>query len=191
MRDSGNIFDDLFSGDDDRAEAAAQQITELGKTAIEPLLKKLNASNSEHRWWAVRALSHIDQPQAEEAICRALTDADLFVRQCAALSLRERPTPAIIPILIETLEDSDRLLARLASDALVVIGDLAVTALIDALQSTNVSVRIEAARALAMIHNDQVIPYLLVVLDDSSSWVTYWVEEGLRYTGMEMLFFKT
>lgn len=191
MRESSMIFDDLFSGDDVRAEAAAQQITKLGKAAIKPLLDKLNAPNSEFRWWAVRALSNFDQPQAEEAICRALTDTDRYVRQCAALSLREHPTPAAIPTLIKTLEESDRLLARLAADALVAIGDLAITALTDALQSTNVNVRIEAARALARTRSEQAIPYLYVALDDPSPWVTYWAEEGLRDKGMEMLFFKT
>ena len=190
MVDVSILFDDLFSGDDDRAEAAAQHITESGKTAIPFLLDKLDASDSDDRWWAVRALACIDHPDATKAICRSLTDMDPSVRQCAALSLRERPTPAAIPQLIEILEDDDRLLARLAADALIAIGNPAVDALIEATQSSDTNVRIEAIRALAMMQTDQAISSFFSALDDPSPWVIYWAEEGLRNTGTEMLFFN-
>jgi HEAT repeat protein len=190
MVDISSLINDLFSGDDDRAETAAQQISELGKSAITPLLEKLDASDPDHRWWAVRALACIDQPEAKAAIRSALTDKDSSVRQCAALSLRESPSPAAIPQLIELLEDDDRLLARLAADALVATGDPVVAALIEVMQSPNSGVRIEAARALAIMRNDQAISSLFSALDDPSPWVAYWAEEGLRNMGMEMLFFN-
>jgi HEAT repeat protein len=190
MSDFRSIFDDLFSGDDHRAEAASQHIAELGEKAIPPLLDKLDASDPNHRWWAVRALASIDHPRAKTAICGALTDTDPSVRQCAALGLRESPSPAAIPQLIEILQDDDRLLARLAADALVAIGVPAIAALIEAAQSSSTSVRIEAVRALAIMRNDQAIPALFSALDDPSPWVTYWAEEGLRNAGMEMLFYS-
>lgn len=189
MADISSLLDDLFSGDDDRAEAAAQQIGEFEKSAVSPLVDKLDASDSDLRWWAVRALACIDQPEAKAAISGALEDKDPSVRQCAALSLRERPVPAAIPQLIEILQDDDRLLARLAADALVAIGDPAIAALIVAMQSSDSNVRVEAVRALAFMRNEQAIPHLFSALDDPSPWVTYWAEEGLRNTGMEMLFF--
>jgi HEAT repeat protein len=191
MKDLSGILDDLFSGDDERAEAAAQQIGQHGQAAVNPLLAILETRNADHRWWAVRALSHFDQAEAEEALCRALTDGDESVRQCAALSLRERPAPAAVPALIQILEDRDRLLARLAGDALAAIGNPAVNALIDAMQSSSSGVRIEAARALAKIENVQAAACLFNALDDPSPWVNYWAEAGLRKLGMEMVFFKT
>jgi len=191
MTDISSWFDDLFSGDDDRAEAAVQQIRNPGNTATHLLLEKLDSRDPDHRWWAVRALAYIDQPEAQAAICSALTDENQSVRQCAALSLRERPSPAAIPQLIDILGDDDRLLAHLAADALIAIGNPAIAALIEAIRSSNASVRIEAARALAILRNDQAIPCLFSALDDPSPWVTYWAEEGLRNMGVEMLFFKT
>jgi HEAT repeat protein len=190
MRDLEALLDDLTSGDDERAEAAAQQIAASRSAAFDPLLKMLEAGNADHRWWAVRTLTDFDQLEARKAICHALADPAPAVRQCAALSLRERPSTDAIPFLIDSLHDSDRLFARLAGDALAAAGNLAAPAMIEALESENPHVRIEAARALALIHDPQAIPALFAVLDDPSPLVTYWAEEGLRNTGVEMLFFK-
>ncbi len=190
MRDLDALLNDLISDDDEQAEASAQQITALGSAAIGPLLEMLEAKNANHRWWAVRALSTLEDEEARTATCRALTDPVSAVRQCAALSLRERPSTDAIPLLIDSLHDSDRLFARFAGDALATVGNPAVPALIEALESENPRVRIEAARALALIHNPQAITALFAALDDPSPLVTYWAEEGLKNTGVEMLFFK-
>jgi HEAT repeat protein len=190
MRDLDALLDDLTSDDDEQAEAAAQQIAAWGSTAVSPLLEMFETKNPDLRWWAVRALTDFDQPEARQAICRALTDPSPAVRQCAALSLRERPSMDALPFLIDSLQDSDRLFARFAGDALTAAGDLAAPALIEALASEDPFVRIESARALARMHAPQAIPALFAALDDPSPMVTYWAEEGLRNAGVEMLFFK-
>jgi len=59
------------------------------------------------------------------------------------------------------------------------------------MRSSNASVRIEAARALAIMRSDQAIPCLFSTLDAPSPWVIYWAEEGLRNIGAEMLFYGT
>jgi len=191
MRDLDALLDDLTSDDDERAEAAAQQIAAWGGAAVRPLLEMFEAGNPDQRWWAVRTLTGFDQREARQAVCRALTDPSPAVRQCAALSLRERPSRDAISFLIDSLQDSDRLFARFAGDALTAAGDLAAPALIEALASEDPFVRIESARALARMHAPQAIPALFAALDDPSPLVTYWAEEGLRNVGVEMLFFKT
>ncbi len=190
MRGLDAVINDLISDDDERAEAAAQQIAAWSDTDVSPLLVLLEARNPDHRWWAVRALSGVEQEEARTAICQALTDPVAAVRQCAALSLRERPSTQAIPILIDSLQDSDCLFARLSGDALAAIGSLAAPALIEAMESEDTHVRIEAARALALIHDPQTIPALFTALDDPSPLVTYWAEEGLKHLGVGMLFFK-
>jgi HEAT repeat protein len=190
MRDLDALLDELTSDDDERAEAAAQQIAAWGSAAVRSLLEMLGGDNPDQRWWAVRTLTGFAQREARQAICRALTDPSPAVRQCAALSLRECPSTDAIPFLIDSLQDSDRLFARFAGDALEAAGDLAAPALIEALMSEVPYIRIEAARALARMHAPQAIPALFAALEDPSPLVTYWAEEGLRNAGVEMLFFK-
>ena len=190
MNDLDSLLDDLVSGDDQRAEAAAEKLGTRGSVALPPLLEMLDATNPDHRWWAVRALTLFNQLEAKNGICRAIKDPDPEVRKCAAISLRQRPTPAAIPALIEAMHDSDRLVARLAGDALAAIGNVAIASLVDAMQAPDTNVRVEATRAMACLRNHQSIPALFAALDDPSPWVTHWAEEGLQRLGVGTLFFK-
>ena len=45
---------DLTSGDDERAERAAQRLAEQGDAAIAALRPLLAAPQAERRWWAIR-----------------------------------------------------------------------------------------------------------------------------------------
>jgi HEAT repeat protein len=119
------ILNELTSGDDDRAEAVVPQVAQLGMIAVDSLLTLLESPSPDHRWWATRALAVIDHPQAQDGIRRALGDQDPAVRQCAALCLRLHPTPSAIATLVNALHDRDRLVARLAGDALASIGPVA------------------------------------------------------------------
>ena len=128
--------------------------------------------------------------EIEQALREALHDPDPAVRQCAALGLRKRPLTSAIPDLIEALEDTDRLVARLASDALAAIGQAAIDTLAQAMTSPDAGVRIEAVRALANIDDPQAIPSLLVALNDTSRVVEFWAEQGLERLGVGMVFFN-
>jgi HEAT repeat protein len=184
------ILNELTSGDDDRAEAVVPQVARLGETAVNPLLALLESPLSDHRWWATRALAVIDHPEAQDGIQRALEDHDPSVRQCAALSLRLHPTLSAISTLVNAFHDTDRLVARLAADALVAIGPVAIQALSIAMESPDPAVRIEAVRALAAIDDPRALPALFAALDDPSPLVGYWAEQGLERLGVGMLFFK-
>ncbi|HEY42683.1 MAG TPA: HEAT repeat domain-containing protein [Anaerolineae bacterium] len=184
------ILNELTSGDDDRAEVVVPHVARLGTTAVDSLLALLESSSSDHRWWATRALAVIDHPQAQDGIQRALGDHDPAVRQCAALCLRLHPTPSAISTLVNALHDRDRLVARLAADALVAIGPVAIQALSMTMESPDPGVRIEAVRALAAMEDPQAIHALFAALDDPSPLVGYWAEQGLERLGVGMVFFK-
>ncbi len=190
MADLAALLEELTCGDDARAEAAAAQLGLLGAEAVPPLLSLLQSDEVDRRWWAARALAAVDDPAASAGLVRALKDADVSVRQCAALGLRERPTAQAVPDLITMLGERDPLSARLAADALAAIGAEAVPALLQAASSGPPHVRIEAARALARMEDRRAVPALLALLDDPSAVVQYWAEEGLEKMGLGMVFFE-
>lgn len=190
MPDLERLLADLTSGDDLRAEAAAQQLAGFGDQALEPLLDLLQQDDPDRRWWAVRALAGLDHPRARAALARALRDDDPAVRQCAALALRRSPAPEAIPQLVALLGEEDRMLARLAADALAALGPRAVPALAAAARDPDPAVRIEAVRALANLRRVEAAPALFRALDDPSTMVVHWAEEGLERLGFGMLFFR-
>ena len=184
------LLEALTSGDDARAEDAVTQLAQMGAGASKSLASLLDSPDSDQRWWALRALASLDDSSGWEALREALRDTDPTVRQCAALGLRKRPLTSAIPDLIEALADPDRLVARLASDALAAIGLAAIDALAQAMTTPDAGVRIEAVRALSNIDDPLTIPPLLDALNDPSCIVEFWAEQGLERLGVGMVFFN-
>ena len=151
---------------------------------------KLNSTDPDHRWWAIRSLSYFRSSLVGDTLASALSDPDPTVQYCAALSLRHTPSPQAIPLLINALGSKDRLFARLAGDALTAIGKEAIPALAETLQSSCPASRGEAARALAKMGIADVIAILYSAAEDPSSIVQYWVEEGFERLGVGMVYFK-
>ena len=190
MGDLEVLISELNSQDDARAARALSQIPQHGEPALEFLLNLKDSQDADQRWWAVVALSSMDDSRASEATIAALDDDDATVRQCAAAGLRQHPAPEAIPRLIETLGDEDRLLARLASGALAAAGADAIPALNAAMQSEVPQVRIEAARALGQSGDPDAIPALFDALNDTSAVVVHLAEVGLERLGVGMVFFR-
>jgi phycocyanobilin lyase beta subunit len=92
--------------------------------------------------------------------------------------------------LIQALSASDRLLARLAGDALIAIGEDAVPALIEVIENNPQPARLEAVRALSAIGDTRAIPILIKVLDQDSAIMEHWAGQGLEKMGVGMVFFK-
>lgn len=190
MATQEQLLADLTSGNDARAAAAVPALTVHGESALKGLRKLLAAPLADHRWWAVRALSAFPSQAARSALTAALEDPDVGVRQCAALALRSHPGTEAIPRLIDCMDDDDRLLARLAGDALAAIGEAAIPALSAATQKAPPRVRIEAARALATMGQPDAIAPLFKLIDDPSTMVRHWAEEGLERLSVGMAFFQ-
>ncbi len=194
-----SILQELFSGDDERAEAAIPRLAAEADPALQAVLvERLNAPKAETRWWAARALAALPAGAPAEAaesrnvaacLAIALHDPEASVRQCAALGLRSHPAPACIPALAAALADPDPLTARLAADALEAIGSPAVEALIAALQAGPQPVKLRAIRALAAIQDLRAIPALFEALSGDSALMEYWAELGLGRLGVGAAFF--
>jgi HEAT repeat protein len=179
-----------LSGSDEDAEEAIQALVKSGAQGL-PVVKNLLASEDEDmRWWGVRALAEIDHPETRELLLTALADPALIVRQCAALALREHPHQSAIPALQTALGQENRLLARLAADALIAIGDESTPALLAVFSDGNQIARVEAGRALAMLTDLRAVPALCAALDDGSPLIEHWADEGLQRRGIGMTFFK-
>ena len=190
MTDIELIISDLTCGDDARAEAAVEGITLLGSDILPALFDLLDSTNPNDRWWALRALAVVHDPQVPPRLREALSDSDYTIRQCAALGLSHQTDLDSIPVLITALDDKDRLVARLAGDALTVIGGPAVMALIETLENGTNGARVEAARALGIIGDTRAIPTMFAAWEDGSALIRHWVEAGFERMGGGMQFFQ-
>jgi HEAT repeat protein len=180
----------LTGGDDAQAEAAAAKLASLGPDALDALVQMASSSLPDQRWWALRTLAEIPQPQVPDLLAAALHDPELSVRQCAALGLRQQPNTRAVADLIALLDASDSLTADLAADALVAVGKPAVEPLLAVLADGQPRARLLAAKALALIGDPRAIPALFYALEEDSALLEYWASEGLDRMGIGMTFFK-
>jgi HEAT repeat protein len=180
---------DLFSGNDDRAQAALNGLSAADLPALQTALAR---GDGDKRWWAVRALAALAsvQPEALSTLLTLTADPNADVRAAVFHALGEsRAASAVLPLLF-ALNDSSPYLARLAADALIRIGAPAVPGLLRALeQDVKANVRTHAARALAFIGDPAAIPALFCALDDESALVQYWADEGLERLGVGQVYF--
>lgn len=186
------LVERLSNGNDQQAEAAVRDFAAQGPSIIPDLEDLLSAPDPDLRWWATRALalSELKDSRVPALLQSALYDADTAVRQCAALALRQQPSSHAIPNLIALLDHEDRLLARLSADALIAAGEAAVPAVLDTMQNGPQRARLEAVRVLAVIGDHRSIATLFAALDDPSSLIEYWADEGLERMGIGMVFYK-
>ena len=107
-----NYLAELFSGDDERAEAVVAKITALPakQRAIvcTHLVAALESPRADQRWWATRALAALPDSQVAEPLLRCLRDEDVSVRQCAALGLRLHPDDSAVTALMMLLGTANR-----------------------------------------------------------------------------------
>ncbi|MGA2819393.1 MAG: HEAT repeat domain-containing protein [Anaerolineales bacterium] len=178
----------LTGGDETIAEAAALALA-LQPGALPALTRLMSDPCPDRRWWAVRALASFHEEAAIRAIASALGDPDLSVRQCALRALVENHSAELVPSLVPRLADQDPISARLAGEVLLRMGAEALPELVDVLETGTLPARIEAARALALMNNEQAIGPLYRALSDESAMVCHWAEEGLERMGQNYLFF--
>lgn len=181
----------LRSGTEARAEEAALSPPEDREMALRGLGEMLETGEDDARYWATRALAKFREEKAGDLLAQALTDEDLAVRQCAALALRENPQKQALDGLIGILEGEKGLVARLAGDALVALGEEATLALIELLENGGgASAKVEAARALALIGDRRSVSALFGLLESDSALLEHWAREGLEKMGIGMSFFS-
>ena len=99
MTSLDQAIQDLTSGNETRAESSARSFTAYAAQGIEALNALLNQPDADTRWWAVRTAAEFDPlefPEAAHLLLYGLDDPDPGVQTCAAVALRQRPTPAAI-----------------------------------------------------------------------------------------------
>lgn len=184
------LLNDLTSGDETRAENAVTALTALGERAIPSLLELTRSPDADIRWWAVRALAQSPHCRTEWLIPFLTEDPAPEIRQCAALGLAVKADESAIQPLVQALSDADGMVGSLAANALVKIGSAAVPALIEVVKAGTQAARILALRALAEIKDQRAIPVMMKVMEEDSSLLQYWAQEGLERLGLNMIYLK-
>ncbi|MCH7662423.1 MAG: HEAT repeat domain-containing protein [Chloroflexi bacterium] len=190
MPDLDSLLSDLSSGDDELAEKAAIAIKFYGQNAIIKLSQLLENTDPDIRWWAVRSLAEFQVGKTTELIINALEDDNSDVIQCALVAIRNRPDSASIPALTRFLGNENRLLSRLAMDALVAIGKDVTPSLLQILENGDHLARLAAVQALAMTGDYASVSTLFHHLNSDSAIIDYWANEGLKNMGIGMSFFE-
>lgn len=182
---------ELTCGDDARAEQAALRLPEFGSAALKTLRELLKAQDADVRWWSIRALAGFgDAADISADLLIALEDKSDEVRQAAAMAFCHHPSPQAVPALIRALADEDLMTAKLASNALILLGPAATKDLLAVLTDGTSSAKLEAVRALAEIKDPQAIPGLMKALETDSALMQYWASLGLDKLGVGMLYLK-
>jgi HEAT repeat protein len=185
-----SLLEELTSGDDERAAAAVPRFIEHGSIAVEALAGLLGEEDANTRWWALRTLTTFEGLIAKKYLRLGLQDQDIAVQQCALLGFREHPDPNAVIDLTSLLTHPDWMIKRLAADALIATGKEATQKLIAVIENGEQSARLEAVRALAAIRDQTAIPTLFKVLEEDSTLMRYWAEEGLQKMAVGMVFLK-
>ena len=184
-----DLLAELVSGDDERAENAIPAIVDLGAAAIPALMDLTRSSDSDSRWWAVRALAASPHTRTSDLI-PFLSDSNSEMRAAAALALSHHPGEEALSALTQTLRDSDPLTAGLAANALVKLGGAAVPSLVEAAGEGTMSVRILALRALSEMRDHRSIPVMMKCIQEESAVLGYWAQLGLERLGLDMVYIK-
>jgi HEAT repeat protein len=186
--DDLNVLVERLTGrDESGAESAALELAEAGPEGMARLEPLLQSEDQDHRWWAVRTLAAMADPDTGW-FQRALRDPSAEVRAAGALALAVHPHSAAVGDLIEMLGDEDGVAASLATRALVVTGEAAVPGLLEAYAAATPRARIQIVRALAELRDPRAIRLLLQASDEGSAAVQYWAREGLNMLGLDMIY---
>jgi HEAT repeat protein len=184
-----NLLAELTSGHEERAEAAAQRLAEIGAPVLPALEKLLESDVADRRWWAIRTIGQMSAPPVRLLI-RALGDESGEVRAAGALALATHPAEEAAPALVKALQDKDSIVGLLAVNALISIGKPAVPALLEAYPSSSPRGRIQTMRALADIRDHRAIPLMMKAIEEESALLRFWAEQGLERLGLNMVYIK-
>jgi HEAT repeat protein len=184
------LLKDLTSGDEERAESAVSPLVELGEETIPALLELTRSPNADSRWWALRTLAQSPLCRTEWLVPFLSNDPAPEVRQCAALGLAVKADESAVQPLVGALSDADSMVGSLAMTALVRTGSAAVPSLIEKVKTGRQSARILALRALAEIKDHRAIPIMMKVMEEDSSLLQHWAQEGLERLGLDMIYIK-
>ena len=156
-----------------RAVAARTLAEHPSPLARKDLLRCLNDSDDEVRYWATVALAGLADDKLTSRIAAQLDDPAPQVRMVAAKVLAERPYRGAVQSLLRALGDPDENVAYWAGQALGALGEYALPQLIGALGDDAWKRRAGSARVIERV-GPAVVPYLLRALARDDDHVRYW-----------------
>jgi HEAT repeat protein len=161
----------LITEDDDSVKSACIiTLGELGRPeTIQALSATLDSSNKSLRIATAMALAKMGEAGIP-ALTQALSNSHPYARETAAIACGQLKHSDLIPSLIEKLGDSHPYVRKAIIQALIKIGEPAITRLIRALGDGNLYVREGASGALGAI-GKPAIPHLIKALSDSHPYV--------------------
>ena len=178
----------LKAGDDEAIEGAVLLLTSLDEG---PLLARLDAADSEERWWLLRALAHCGSEQALPKVAAALDTEDQSLRAVAIMTVGELAqrlplqSAPYLGQLATQLGDESGMVRQVAADALAQCGNLAIDVLVQVLRfSENQGARSRAAAALSKIRTPEAVGPLYHCLNDQNYLVHTYAHEALDAMGL-------
>ena len=173
------------SGDDEGAERAVHKLRVQDEAS---LIKWVNTTAGDLRWWAIRGLGQCGTLACVPAVLETLAHGDAALQAVSAWTLAhvERRDPgqtAVLSALAEQLAANDSWVRQTVADALALCGDAAVDVLGQAMAADE-GIRVRAAYALAKIATLKSAPWLFRALDDDNPLVRAIAYEGLEAMGL-------
>lgn len=126
-------------------------VVQHGDRAVEPVLQLLDSDDAIARRQAAHVLSKIADPALAAHLHGVIADEDPDVAIKAYRAAANTRSPEVAPLLAARLGDGDQLQRDQLSVAFARLGVVGVTALIKALDSYDVAVRLNAAEALGQL----------------------------------------
>lgn len=169
--------------------SAAEELTKIGKPAVNTLVSALKNENSVVRERAIGVLGGIRDTSSVAPLITMLKDNVLEVRKKAAMALGNIGDTCAVEPLIATLKNKDSGIRKEAAAALGMIRDArAVDPLIAALNYAALnyndpSIQISAIEALAQIGNARALGPLLIALKNKNWDVREKAVEALGWLG--------
>lgn len=180
----------IHANDDEAAEQVVTQYTAESAPVLDDILSLLDADDADRRWWAVRTAAAV-APLTEGSMARLegplrqrLYDADPAVRCAAALAVGHLQLTGLVDELASALSDESGWVRSSAADALALLGEPAVPALLRVLAGTAQGARTRAAYALSKIHTMEVANAFYHCLQDENRLVQTYAYDTLEQMGL-------
>lgn len=180
----------IHANDDEAAEQVVTAYTVESAPALNEVLSLFNADDADQRWWAVRTAAAVapwtegGAEALETPLRDRLHDADPAVRCAAALAAGQLELVALVDELACALGDQSGWVRSSAADALALMGEPAVPALLQVLAGTEQGARTRAAYALSKIRTMEVANAFYHCLQDENQLVQTYAYDTLEQMGL-------
>jgi len=142
-------------------------LVRFGSLAVSPLIELIEHTDAAVRHYAIHTLGKIGDPQAVEAVSRAIYDSSPTVQLKAAFVLGQIKDPRAIEALLPLLGHESDSIRNTVSDVLELFGSQAVPNLIEALAHEQWQIREHAVEILGLIGDRAAIPALNTTTNDA------------------------